>query len=212
MSPAPVPLNQAPTSGPSIAAPHHGHGVMSVSCSTTMAAPPLRCLEAVLDTADYPKWNTFCPRAIIDDAPPPAAEPDDAGSVEPELGEIAKRPHFLHHGVKFQFEVLMEQGKPTNRTALQVSVLEKFQRDGRTGYRVAWTMRGMPYYVLHAERVQEFVQTPDGRGTEYYCFETFGGVMAYLMRRMVGSKLEDGFGRWMNSLKEWVENWDNNPQ
>lgn len=203
MSPSPVPPNQPPQCGPSIATPAHGHGAFSVSCSTTIAASPFACLEAVLKTADYPRWNTFCPRATIDAAPPVA----DAGlAAIPEVASLlANGEGHLYPGVDFQFEVIMKPGGGSRQTLLHVSLLEALERDGRKGYRVAWTMRGAPHYVLRAERVQEFVATEDGQGTEYSCYETFGGAVAYLMRYMVGSQVADGFKRWQDGLKEWVE-------
>lgn len=99
----------------------------------------------------------------------------------------------------------MEQGKPTNVTRLQVTLLEEFENDGKAGLRVAWKLRGSPWFLLRAERVQEFIEADGGSSTEYYCWETFGGILGYAMPYLVGSKLQDGFGRWMESLKAWVE-------
>ncbi|KAM5341961.1 hypothetical protein ACJ41O_014992 [Fusarium nematophilum] len=198
----PLPLHQAPRFGPSMVVPTLGHGAVSLSCSTIIAAEPVKCLEAVLNMAAYPSWNTFCPSVRIQHAPPPASSM--LGTI-PEIKEMVQKPGYAYTGVKFEFQVIMQQGKAPTSTKLQVSVLEKFQRNGRSGYRVAWTLRDSPYYFLRAERVQEFLETDDGSGTEYYCWETFGGVMGYGIRHLVGSQLEDGFGRWTDSLKEWVE-------
>lgn len=114
---------------------------------------------------------------------------------------MSQLKNYLYTGVKFQFEVLMQEGQPTRKTALEVSILEKFNQDGKTGYRVAWKMRGMPYFLLRAERMQVFIQSTEENVTEYFCWETFGGVLSYFMTPQLKSQLEDGFGRWMNGLK-----------
>ncbi|KAH6695272.1 hypothetical protein F5X68DRAFT_198179 [Plectosphaerella plurivora] len=202
MSSTPVPPNQPPQCGPSIATPAHGHGAFTVSCSSVIAAPPLACLETVLKTGDYPQWNTFCPNVTIDAAPPVA----EAGLDSiPEVAALASRESHLYPGVDFQFEVIMKPGGGSRQTLLHVSLLEAIERDGKKGYRIAWTMRGAPHYVLRAERVQEFVASEDGRSTEYCCYETFGGAVAYPMRYLVGSQVAEGFGRWQDGLQTWTE-------
>jgi hypothetical protein len=194
----PIPLDQAPQCGQSIAVPTHGHGNFSISCSTTIAASPVDCLKTVLNISEYPTWNTFCPRAVIEEVP---ATCSPVVSSVPELKTMSQLKNYLYTGVKFQFEVLMQEGQPTRKTALEVSILEKFNQDGKTGYRVAWKMRGMPYFLLRAERMQVFIRSTEENVTEYFCWETFGGVLSYFMTPQLKSQLEDGFGRWMNGLK-----------
>lgn len=76
----------------------------------------------------------------------------------------------------------------------------------RKGWRVAWRTRGaMPGMVLRSERVQEFLEAEDGNGTDYVCWETFYGFLAPVVRMAVGTKLETGFGAWMEDLKHWAE-------
>lgn len=172
-----------------------------------MIGPPaLTCLEAVINTADYPQWNNFCPKAIIGDSPPLSTAQMDE-SIPAELKETATlgRNGCLRPGVKFQFEVKMKRDGPTTLASLEVSKLEKMERDGKKGYRVAWSFRGMPSLLMRTERVQGFVEAEEGRSTEYYCWETFGGLMAYTMPNSLRRSLEDGLGRWMYTLKARVE-------
>ncbi|KAK0387181.1 hypothetical protein NLU13_5494 [Sarocladium strictum] len=203
MSTSPVPLHQDPQCGPSIATPDYGHGVFTVSCSTVISAPPQKCLDIVLDGSAYPDWNTFCTAVTIDHVPsPPDASWADA---PPELQHLLTQDSALFPGVDFKFDCVMKEGAAPTKTALHVSRLEVLHRGGHAGYRVAWTMRGSPHFVLRTERVQEFIPTEDGSETEYYCYETFGGILAYVVRLAVGSQVADGFGRWMTGLKEKAE-------
>ena len=63
-------------------------------------------------------------------------------------------------------------------------------------------MTGM---ALRSERVQEFVQDDEGKGTVYTCWETFYGFLAPAVRIAVGGKLERGFGAWTEDLKHRAE-------
>jgi hypothetical protein len=80
-------------------------------------------------------------------------------------------------------------------------------RRRRKGWRIAWRQRAswlMPAWMLRSERVQEFVEVGEGE-TVYYCWETFYGVLAPVVRMAAGKKVEGGFGLWMEGLKELVE-------
>lgn len=90
-----------------------------------------------------------------------------------------------------------------------ITHLEEFERAGKKGLRVAWRAGGvMPAFILRSERVQEFVQSDEvgeEGGCEYFCWETFYGVITPVLRLSVGSKLERGFDAWMNGLKDFLE-------
>ena len=62
----------------------------------------------------------------------------------------------------------------------------------------------MPGWMLRSERVQEFVEVGEGQ-TAYYCWETFYGVLAPVVRMVAGAGVERGFGLWMEGLKGKVE-------
>lgn len=125
----------------------------------------IKCLQTVLNTSKYPDWNTFCRRVIIENAPPTFES--DPGTP-PELRQFAELPEHHYRGITFQLEVQMSASEAPTMASLAVSVLEKFVRAGRMGYRVAWTMRGSQHWLLHSERVQEFVAPKDGNHTEYF--------------------------------------------
>lgn len=61
--------------------------------------------------------------------------------------------------------------------------------------------------MLRAERTQEFVEVEveGGAETEYVCWETFFGPMAWVVRLAVGERVAEGFGGWMEGLRGVVE-------
>ena len=101
------------------------------------------------------------------------------------------------------FDVHLDlDGKKSRSEAIKISFLEPLA-EGK-GWRVAWIPLGMPGFVHRTERVQEFVDDGNG-GTEYYCWETFHGLLAPVTRMVVGAKLEKGFDAWMGGLKDMAE-------
>lgn len=207
MSSDEIPLHQRPKLGPSIAVEKFGHGVFSASYSSTIKATPVACLEATLDTQNFPNWNTYIVKLTIDTDVDPIV-PADAPPLPEELEKLKSRPGYLTLGTPATYHSVQDPAKPEkyNSGQLYVTQLGKTTRNGRPGYRIAWSGRGTPYFFLHFERVQEFIVSEDGNQTEYYCWETFGGLAAYLIYyTSIGTQLVAGLGRYMDGLKSWVE-------
>jgi len=59
--------------------------------------------------------------------------------------------------------------------------------------------------------VQEFIALPD-IGTEYRTWETMGGVLARVVKRMVGEELVGLFEGWGESLAGWCESEETGPR
>ncbi|KAI0152863.1 hypothetical protein GGR57DRAFT_160259 [Xylariaceae sp. FL1272] len=202
LAPAELPQNEAKCIAP-IPVPTHGPGGnFSVACSTIIAAKPLACIGKVLDLSGYESWNKFVTKASL-------AEPGRTDSVAQELKTLASRPGHAAPGAKVKFDALMSPGSSPYKVDLEVTFLETFEVDDggskRKGYRVAWKATGMPHLLLRSERVQEFVEVDGADGvieTRYSCWETFAGWLTYVLPR---KQLEDGFERWMNSLKKVAE-------
>ena len=57
--------------------------------------------------------------------------------------------------------------------------------------------------MLRADRVQEIVETQGG--CEYVTWESFGGLMAPVVRLAVGGGLVDRFSDQGRDLKAWCE-------
>ncbi|KAK3336397.1 hypothetical protein B0T19DRAFT_37747 [Cercophora scortea] len=222
--PAPIPPSSAAAVSPStIPTPAYGAGgTFTVACSTTIAAAPLTCLNIILDAPNYASWNRFCRSIAINQQPAQSAHQPPLPGIS-SVGE-----HALRLGTKFTFDVHMNpdaadgsKGRPSEE---EVTVLERIDEavqaagdvDGspgarRKGWRVAWKLRSslfVPKFMLHCERVQEFieVETLDGRlSTEYACWETFYGVLAPVVRLGMGGQLCKGFDAWMYGLKKRAE-------
>lgn len=104
-------------------------------------------------------------------------------------------------------------GKLTNSQPINITRLEKLADSDpgtsvRRGLRVAWAASGFPGFLLRSERVQEFVEVEGvdgGARCEYFCWETFYGLLAPVVRLSVGGKLEVAFRAWMDGLKKFVE-------
>ncbi|AEO54736.1 hypothetical protein MYCTH_77895 [Thermothelomyces thermophilus ATCC 42464] len=220
------PSSHAVTGPPIPTITYGSGGSFSVSCSSRIAATPKECLDVVTAASEYPAWNRFCRKCTIDAQPPAAAAAAATAARNSDDGPCPDT--FLRLGTQFTFDVHLDpegpDGKPGRPTALEVSVLEPIDEeedpgDGsggrrrRRGWRIAWKQRHgllMPAAMLRSERVQEFVEVAgdgDGRppGTQYYCWETFYGPLAPVVRLIVGRQVERGFDAWLRGLKARVE-------
>ncbi|KAI1345644.1 hypothetical protein F5Y01DRAFT_51018 [Xylaria sp. FL0043] len=237
MSIAPADLPREAKCIPPIPVPTHGPGgVFTVACTTDIAGPAIKVLEKVLDLPHYGSWNTFVPRASVISTPPSGGSNENENTrdeaLAPEVRELVARPGFAARGAKIRFEVVMRPGSSSSRAVeLEVTFLEAFsitvptsttsttaapapatgedgQEGSRKGYRIAWKATGMRHFLLHSERVQEFVETVAEDGsvvTRYTTWETFGGVLGYVLPR---TQIEGGFARWTAGLKKVVEEGD----
>jgi hypothetical protein len=196
-----IPANQTPKFVPPIPTPSYGGGgSATVVLSSAIAASPATCVEVVLDPTTYPAWNRWIPRVVVDSAPPVASS-----DMPPALVHLASRQGNLLPRTQFSFEVHMNPDSESfNKTDLEVSLLEEFERDGRKGLRVAWKTQGDPWY-LRAERVQEFLQSESGGGCDYTSYETFHGPLTWVVKTFVGKALERGLALWMKGLKAEAE-------
>ncbi|KAM0322266.1 hypothetical protein ACHAQA_009555 [Verticillium albo-atrum] len=204
MSSPPFPMDQSPKMVPAMPTPTLASSALpsfTVICSTTIAAPPLQVLSTVVDTNTWPSWNAFCKSATVTHTPPAETVTLNA----PELQALVGKAGHLYTGVTAVFSAYMTPDATSpSKSPEEVTLLERFEREGRTGYRVAWRFGGMPHMLLHAERVQEFVEVDGADGgvaTAYYSYETFGGLLVPVMRWMKAGELFDGFSRWMGGLK-----------
>ncbi|KAG0652839.1 hypothetical protein D0Z07_0389 [Hyphodiscus hymeniophilus] len=201
---------------PAIPVPTHGTGgSFSVLAKTSIAAPPLLVLEAVRNTSAWPRWNSFCPRCVVDLATSPSAEAGRlAGGrdgAEKRGGARRGEKGWLEVGMSVTIEVFMNgdgliEGRKKSRD--QTIVITKMEElrpvdGGATGYVIAWKSTGFSHWQLHSERVMEFVEREGA--TEYVCWETFGGLLGSVVKATVGGQLVDRFGDYARDLKAFVE-------
>jgi hypothetical protein len=190
---------------PAIPVPTHGAGgTFAVLAKTRISAPPQEVLSLIRNTKTWPLWNTFCPScAISPKSPPVPVEPRDDG-IETgkegwlEVGTVAVVDVFMNG------DGLVSGKKRSREQGVVVTILERFEEEGKRGLRIAWKSTGWAHWQMHSERVMEFVETGD-RGTEYSCWETFGGVLGSVVKRMVGEQLVDRFGDYARDVKVFVE-------
>ncbi|TDZ29484.1 hypothetical protein C8035_v005476 [Colletotrichum spinosum] len=213
-----IPATLAPTIvSPILATPTQGDtgAAFTVAYATPIAAPPLTVLAAFISPATYAAWNPVFPKVTVTR---PAPQP-----VPPLLAESSvakfKPGELLLEGshVVFEVHLTLDPAKTTSNTACIITVLEDFTKAtavsggeghrGRKGYRVAWKTTGWtpPPFLLKAERVHEFLESEDGTGTEYRCYETFFGPLAPVVRYTMLGQLEAAFTAWMEGLKCFVE-------
>ncbi|KFY63380.1 hypothetical protein V496_03992 [Pseudogymnoascus sp. VKM F-4515 (FW-2607)] len=164
-----------------------------------IAAPPTIVLRALLDTASWASWNTFIPAAEIHSRGTPV--PSLAGSADL-LGIGAKFTMCVNMSGKSEAERgPVEKLRKSNELLSLVEELVPEREEGRKGWRMAWNADG--HFMLRGDRVQEIVETDEG--CEYVTWESFGGMMAPVIRLAVGAALVDRFADQGRDLKAWCE-------
>jgi hypothetical protein len=100
-------------------------------------------------------------------------------------------------------------GRKRSRTqGVIITVLSRFNEAERKGYRIAWKSTGYSHWQLHSERVMEFgeIVLDNGKiGTEYSCWETFGGLLGPVVKSTLGGQLVDRFGDYAKNVREYFE-------
>lgn len=185
--------------------------VLSIAAHTTISAPAPLIFSVLCSTADYPAWNTFCPRITIHQQPSPVSE-DDIN---------------LHLGTSFTFHVVMDANKPAKVTDTQCRITDistpeatsrylsqemlregqgTFEMDLGRVWRISWTTEGS--FVargLRTERFTEIVELGEGKGCEVRTWECQGGILARMVKYYYKSVLERKFEDWCADLKREAE-------
>lgn len=202
---SPIPV---PTYGPG--------GTFSIFTSTHIASRPETGLRALLDHGSYHLWNSFTPHISINSQAPPQPTADGDGINDPQavprsLPPVELGAGDLQPGMRFTLTACLTRAPwpfaLKNHVPLEITRVEALSAaDGRAGYRVAWKSIGQPEWILRAERVQELVLVEGGDGgTEYRCWETFGGPVAWLVKLLMGGSLRKRFAECALDLKVWCE-------
>ncbi|KAG6367532.1 hypothetical protein INS49_001723 [Diaporthe citri] len=191
-----------------IATPTFGPGgSFSLVVSIHIDAPPDTAFTVLTDHTKWPEWNRFVPKLTVTSSPPPAGADPDAGALE----TLIRRDDgstYLKKDTKMNFDVHLDPDNTDpasgRKQAIQVTLLEPYDRAGRKGWRIAWKPTGYPGVALRGERVQEFVDDGKG-GTEYTCWETMYGFLGPVVKLTTGAKLEKCFQYWAEDLKKRSE-------
>ncbi|KAK0119740.1 hypothetical protein ONS95_011175 [Cadophora gregata] len=173
---------------------------------------------------------TFSPSSVVNPAsgsfqktkttPVSKAGSESLGSPsDPAL--VTGKPGWLDPGSAGEMAVFMsgdglvEGIKKSRDQGIIVTVLELLTasmnapRDEKKGYRIAWKSVGYAQWQMFSERVTELVEVDEegqggeeGRkGTEYVCWETFGGVLGPVVRLAVGGTLKVRFMEYADGLR-----------
>ena len=185
--------------------------IFTVHGSTRIAAPASLVWGIVLDVANYPQWNTFCPRATIH------SQPQDVATTE---------RHSLHKDTSFTFHVVMDSSKPSKITDAQLRVTDvstpekpsdyvfresqsaedtSFTRDLTKVYRISWTTEGgFVSRGLKAERFHEIISL-DEHSCEVRTWESQGGLLARAVKYYYKDVLMAKFQKYCDELKAEAE-------
>jgi hypothetical protein len=194
---------------PSIPVPTHGSGgTFAVLAKTSVSAPPLSVLNLIRDTTTWSQWNSFCPACEIH--PPKGSAP--SLDLDPSIKTGKER--WLELGSVATIDVFMSgdglvPGRKRSRTqGVIITVLCPLNEAGKKGYRIAWKSTGYSHWQLHSERVMEFLEIALDNGmigTEYSCWETFGGLLGPVVKSTFGSNLVDRFGDYASDVRGYFE-------
>ncbi|KAH7411097.1 hypothetical protein BKA64DRAFT_741705 [Cadophora sp. MPI-SDFR-AT-0126] len=185
---------------------------------------PATVLSAIRDTKTWSQWNGFTPAftfkgssSIDSDSKSTPASGSATATSDPAL--MTGKPGWLDLGSEGAMTVFMngdglvEGSKKSREQGIIITVLEPLtsplnspqNEDQKKGYRIAWKSIGYAKWQLYSERVTELVEVNEGaqgrNGTEYVCWETFGGVLAPVVRLAVGGTLRERFGEYADGLR-----------
>lgn len=159
-------------------------------------APPAAVYDALLDLPNYRNWNTFIPAATI---------------KQPGVGQTETAR--MHTGATFEFKVKMKATSDSLTTSKEHCTLAEplktsTAEDPTPTTTATWIfdVSGIPLlkYLLQSEHVNEIIDLGDGR-TEYVHWESFGGVLATLIKWFNSEDLARAFRGWADELKVYVE-------
>lgn len=193
-----------------IPTPTHGSGgSFSIISALHISAPPDVVFSVLLQHAKWPEWNRFIPKVTINSSGPPSSEPPN----EEQQSAFERAVHddgstYIRKGMSMTFQVHMDPDNTSSylNQGMEVTILEPYGtgNNNKKGWRVAWKGTTFPGFALRTERVQEVVDDGKG-GTEYTCWETMYGPLAFVVKLTQGAALERCFRCWGEDLKERAE-------
>lgn len=183
--------------------------ILPTYASIEIHAPAALVWTVLVNTEEYPQWNSFCPKVTIRSQP---------------QGTEASDPN-LHIGTSFVYHVVMDSKKPTSFTDTQLRVLdistpehpssyipqttldseESFEAALNKLYRISWTTEGgFVARGLKSERYHEIKILGD-RLCSVRTWECQGGSLARAVKWMYKDTLKQKFADWCEDLKRESE-------
>lgn len=161
----------------------------------TINAPAEAVYKALITTAKWSEWNRFAPTVTVDQ--PAAGQTDLDIWAEGQIITLNCRMDDSESITKNK-ELMVQSGPLITKASLGSDTSSL----ARTVVR--WVSRGFPDFVVKAEHVNWIDDNGDGTST-YQHWEVFSGYAVPMIKLMHGKHLHDGFIRWAESLKEYVE-------
>ncbi|PYI33732.1 hypothetical protein BP00DRAFT_338402 [Aspergillus indologenus CBS 114.80] len=194
--------------------------ILHLTSSIQIHAPLDAVWSALTDTTTWPDWNRFVPAVTIREQPSPSPTKPPAAA--------APAAATLQTGTRMTFHVNMHPAAAStapqslrhvdNHVGLRVTESTPPATPPTRRARITWandtTFQGRVLAaLLSAERVHELVEREvvDGSSgctrvvTEVTNWEVQAGYLAYVVKWMYGSRLEENFRCWVEDLKGFVE-------
>jgi len=167
-------------------------GLFSPYAIVHINATPQAVYDAILDASSWKQWNSFVPSVTV--KPPPGSTDSSKLSLNASL----------------TFKVNMTYGTSTVSKELVNLLDSRPANESRMGSitRICWILDNRsivtPRFLMQAERVNEIEDRGDGTCI-YRTWETFGGLMARIVKWKYEAVLRDRFKDWVRDLKNYVE-------
>ncbi|KAF2153963.1 hypothetical protein K461DRAFT_119521 [Myriangium duriaei CBS 260.36] len=176
---------------PPIPTPLIPKGKWSVVSADQIHARAEVIYDAIVNTSTWPDWSTFVPLVNITSQPPDV----DPGSK------------LMVNGTDMTFTVHMSASFKTKSAERGGPVPPRPNAGDAPGtrYHVGWEGKGIPTWLLHAQRINEIITTADPNVCEYKTWETFDGLLVPMLKMTNGKNLETMFVTWTKDLKGYCE-------
>ncbi|KAF8468121.1 hypothetical protein DFH94DRAFT_777227 [Russula ochroleuca] len=166
--------------------------VFTIRSSISIDAPKERVWDVLLDFASYKEWNPYIrTQEIVSDL-----------DKTPLLSQTAAPGRRIR--LRLHVPPTMNDASTKGSTAEEILT----HVDG-VSFRLAWRFATPARWLINAERWQILRNGgPGDQRTVYETWEYLGGLLAYVIRFFMRTKLQDSFDAMSHALKERAERVD----
>lgn len=163
--------------------------ILTISSHILIAAPASFVFATFRDTSTWPAWNTFVPACVVKQS-----ETSKASSIS---------EHVLNAKDEMAMQVkMMPDANARQQGCIVTNTVDTPDTDGI--FRICWEGKGFPKMMLRTLRTTEVV--PRGEDAcEFRTWEVMAGVLAYVVKTMYGTTLQERFEDCSREIKEYVE-------
>jgi len=168
--------------------PKASDGVMVVSTSILIDAPIDKVWSVLTDFPSYREWNPFVrEQKIVTKSKEPVADQTPTEGAYLRMTRVHIPPTFEDSSVWFPSSAFVIISHVDNEN-----------------HRLAWMGSMAPRFILHTDRWQE-LSVVEGGQTKYETIEVFSGILAWVMKFLLGKGLNEGFKAMAEGLKKRSE-------